>query len=495
MFRGRRRQVLHAWVGYSSRPYCLELLTISSTRMGARVKPHNQEVAEGFLADDRYKKNLLYCRSWDTFFLYANGWYGQVDSRSMDYLIWEFSKNKYEALNLTAALVRDIVTQIKWMAPRQMEEITTPYIALNDVLVNMDTFEFEPFDRDRVAIHHIDCDSDKLNMPIPKFTAFLQTTLVTDDIKTDQELLTLVQEMFGYYLLNNLHAQVVFFLVGQGANGKSVMLHILEQMIGTHFVSAMSIQTLTLNQFATSGLIGKKVNICNEEESKYLRSDKFKALISGDLIQAERKYEGQFTFRPRTKYIFASNQMPTFDGINHGIRRRMMIVPFKRIFKPEEQRKTLVAELTTEVPGILQWALIGAKRLVKQNYQFSKSLAAAQSAEEFENYTSSAIMFFREGYVHDIDGFMDNEDIYKEYQDWCSRTGKRPLSMTHFNRDLRDNLGVKQKTKWSTAKNKTVRGHCVSMRYDDPPPVELTFESITKTFHEDDPKPQQETLL
>lgn len=471
-------------------------ITEPPKKKSRRVKPHNQEVAQMFLADPKFQKNLLYCRSWDTFFLYNDGWYRQLDSREMSLFVWNFAKNQYEGiLNITTALIGDIITQIKWMSPRQVEEINTPYIAFDDKLVNTKTFGFEEFDRDKVAIHHINEVTDNLKTPTPVFEQFLFSTLVKDDMTTDPELVGLAQEMFGYYLLNNLHAQVVFFLVGQGANGKSVMLHILEEMIGSKYVSAMSIQTLTLNQFATSGLVGKKVNLCNEEESKYLRSDKFKALISGDLIQAERKYEGQFTFRPQTKYIFASNQMPTFDGINHGIRRRMMIVPFKRIFKPEEQNKELADELLKELPGIVGWALKGAERLVKNNYRFTYSLAVSESAIEFENYTSSSLMFFRENYQPDPEGFVDNEDLYKEYQEWCTKTGKRFLSMTHFNRDLRDNLNIARTSAWSAGKNKTVKGHRASPRIEAMAGVDLTLEAINNAMDESSPSLTQKELL
>ena len=298
-------------------------------------------------------------------------------------------------------------------------------------------------------------------MEIPKFLEFLDTTLIKDSGRTDPELIKVVQEMFGFYLLNNLKAQTVFFLVGKGANGKSVMVRIIEKMIGTEFVSAMSIQNLTMNQFATSGLIGKKVNICNEEESKFLRSDKFKALISGDLIQAERKHERQFAFRPVTKYLFASNRLPSFEGVNFGIRRRMKIIPFKKVFEVEEQNKNLAEELLEELPGIIKWAIEGAKRLVEYNYQFADSAAVKKTLRDFENVTSSALMFFRRNYKPDPDGFMGNMELYREYDTWCLENGKRPMSSISFHRDLSENIKIESEVVWQHGKS--TRGKKISM--------------------------------
>jgi P4 family phage/plasmid primase-like protien len=459
--------------------------------MPPQPKTKNQEIAEKILGDGRYQKNLLFCRGWNMFYLYADGWYRDLGNGQFEALVWEFIREYAPELNITAGLVHDVIQQIKWIIPHKVEEIKTPYIAFADKLLDTDTFQFEDFERKKVAIHRLECTSEDTKKSIPQFEQFINSTMVNNQKFTDPELVRLIQEMFGYYLLNAIKPQVVFFLVGQGANGKSVMLQVLERMIGSKFVSAMSIQSLTMNQFATSGLIGKKVNICNEEESKYLRSDKFKALISGDMVQAERKFEGQFFFRPTTKYVFATNQMPTFDGINYGIKRRMMVIPFKRIFKPDEQNHQLVDELIAELPGIIGWAITGANRLVKQGYKFSTAQAVKESIEDFENLTSSALLFVREGYRHDSDGFIDYEDLYKTYQDWCIKVGKKPLSMTLFNRDLRDNLGVEVKVKWSTEKNKTVRGHNLSLKQEVGP--DLTMEAVAAVF--DEPAPVQGTIV
>jgi putative DNA primase/helicase len=209
----------------------------------------------------------------------------------------------------------------------------------------------------------------------------------------------------------------------------------------------MSIQHLTLNQFATSGLIGKKINICNEEESKYLRSDRFKALVSGDLIQAERKHENQFAFRPKTKYLFASNRLPTFEGINYGLKRRMIIVPFKRMFQVKDQNKNMLSELLSELPGIIGWAISGAKRLVDNNYQFSETESSDLCKIEFENFTSSTYMFFRENFETDDTGWISNKQMYQEYVDWCRENGKKAMSSTGFGRDLVQ-LGVETEIAW-----------------------------------------------
>jgi len=409
-----------------------------------KIKIKNQEIANEFLIDDRFHKNLLYCISFDQFYLYNEGHYEELSTNKFAGVVWNFIRESHSELNITAALVKDVVEQIKWGAPRKVEDMNTPYIAFLDKLYNMDTFKAEEFDRAKIAIHYLKFRYEDIDQAIPKWHYFLKTTMVKPDGKTDDELINLVQEMFGFYLLNNLKAHKVFFLVGQGANGKSVMLNVLESLIGESSLSAMSIQTLTTNQFATSNLIGRKVNICNEEESKYLRSDKFKALISGDLIDAERKHEQRFAFRPTTKYLFASNMFPTFDGINYGIKRRLTIIPFNRIFKNKEQDKELADKLRQELPGIISWAIAGAQQLVKNSYEFTETEATNQTGMELESSISSAIMFFREHYEVDPkkENFVSHDEIYGKYTGWCTKNGKKQMSLHVFLKDIRNNLNV-----------------------------------------------------
>ena len=423
-------------------------------------------MAKDFLQDSRFLKNLLYCEAYDMVYLYKDGYYEEMPKVRLERTVLEFMSDNYPDRNITMHMVRDVIDQIKLgIYRRQVKEIDTPYIAFKDKLYNMDTFTFEDFDREKIALHHLDMATTELSDNHPLWDKFLGEVLVNSVGKADTELLTLVQHMFGFYMLNHLKCHQVFFLVGQGANGKSVMLNILVKLIGEKFISAMSIQTLTTEHFATSDLVGKKVNLCNEEESKFMRSDKFKALISGDLISAERKFGSKFTFRPTTKYIFASNRLPTFDGVNYGIKRRMTIIPFNRVFSEHEQDKELIGKLANELPGIMKWTIDGARKLTENKLVFPFAKLTRQSGIDFENETSSALMFFRDNYCvsKTKEIFIDNMTLYREYTTWCQDNGKKPLSSQNFHSDIMHNIeGLEAGIKFLPYLGKVVRGKYIS---------------------------------
>ena len=448
----------------------------------ANKKIKNQDIAYAFLDQKEFKKNVIFCTGWDTFFKYKDGYYEMYEPEKFRELIWRFIVKEFNDLPIMASLVKDVMQQIKWAAYRKVKEINTPYIAFNDKLYNIEKFQWEEFDRQKISLHNIPFDSKNIENPIPKFENFLASAIVNKNGETDTDLIKVIQEMFGYYLINNLKAEKVFFLVGRGANGKGVVSRVLEALIGHKYISAMNIQHLTTNQFATANLVGMKVNICSEEESKFLHSGMFKALISGDTIQAMRKFEGGFSFKPTTKYFFTTNDMPSFQGLNHGIRRRMVIIPMNKTLDERNQNKNLSDELITEeLSGIVGWAIQGAQRLVENNYKLTETEATDDTKVEFENIVSSPIMFLRENYERNEDGFVENMKMYKEYQTWCLENGKRPMSSVGFHRDISQNLDIKTIKRWNDITKESERGKLVSIKQDLPPE---DLERVDKALEE-----------
>jgi len=424
-------------------------------------KIKNQELAKLFSQLREYNEYLIYNEEWENFYIYEKGYYKELPRKKLCKLIHKFAIKEHPTLQITAPLVKDIYIQLQWLCYRQYDTVISPYIALNDKLLNTDTFELEDHDMDKIAIHRISISSDQLTQPTPTFNQFLNTTIVqAKDYSTpDLDTQALVQQMFGFYLTNNLKAQAVFFLVGQGANGKSVMINVIQNIIGLPFTSALSLQSLTTSPYATASLIGKKINVCNEDESKYIRSDKFKALISGDLVQAERKFEASFPFASQTKFLLASNLTPTFDGLNVGLKRRIKIIPFHKIFKDSQQDKDLTDKLLEELGGIVGWAIKGAKQLKENNYTFTQTKATKKAMLEFEEGISSAIKFFRQSYQLSENGFVTHQNLYQTYFEWCKENSRKAMNSSNFRKDLRNHIeGFSELERYMRMDGKTMRG-------------------------------------
>lgn len=428
--------------------------------MGETLK--SQDLVDLFVNDSAHEDLLLYALDVDALFKYdqVKGVYEMLGDEKLERYVYHFLKYKVTR-NITWGMIKDLVKQIKMSVERNVDGVTfSPYVALEDCLLNLETFEYCPFSKDKIAVHYVPFSRETVEQKpeTPVFNKFLNEVIVDRTLKPDKELQVLVQEMCGYYLLNNLKAEAVFFLYGQGLNGKSTLINILQDLIGKEFCSASSIQAMTTNRWGPVSLIGKKINFCRDEESKYLASDKFKTIISGEPVEIEKKYGGTFLFTPNAKHLFSLNQLPKFDMLDRGLLRRIKIIPF--FFNIEESKKDtdLGRRLKAELPGIFAWALVGAKRLVENGYRFTETKAIKETRSEFEEAISGAISFFRERYEINEEGFSANEDMYREYVIWCTSNGRKAMNSNNFFKDLINILGLQGHFKWSIGENKTIRG-------------------------------------
>lgn len=425
-----------------------------------------QELVDEFCQLPENRDGLIYVEDIDAFLKYQEnqGYYKLLSTRQLKKMIYNFAKRKTGSIG--HAVIKDMIFGISASCFREIKDLPKRYIALEDKLIDLQTFTFKDFDKKKIAYHKINCKSTDLSMPIPVFLNYLNEVLIDEDGKTDTELITVVQEMFGFYLIEDKRAEAFFFLYGGGSNGKSVMLNVLEDMLGSDYTSHVDIESITNNRFASSNLVGKKINIVREEESRFVRIDKLKTFVSGEPVMMERKNEGAFSYTPSTKFIFSTNKMPSFQGIDYALKRRLNFIPFLRRFEPHEKDHQLQEKLWEELPGIIQWSIDGAKRLIANNFSFSKCMQMNEFMVRFENAVSSPKQFLHDNYIEDEKSFITNDDLYTHYKEWCTTNGRKTVSSNTFIEELKQ--VTQSDMKWVKEDKKNRRGKRLKLKKFDP---------------------------
>lgn len=409
-----------------------------------------QDVVTMYCEDDTIQRTLLYCESVKSFYLYQEeeGYFKLLDDAKFEPIIFRYMLAKYRKA-ISSSLVKDVIKMMRYFVYNRCDNNINDYIALSDKKV-LNTSNFEIIDANPTihAFSKVNCSSEDIKNytgELPRnFKEYLDYVLVDKEDKPDTELMTIVQEMFGYYLLNTIEAHASFFLVGSGGNGKSVMLGLLREMVGKEFSSSSTIEYLTTTKHATVDLIGKKMNICDEDESKFVNSAKFKTLVSGDPITVEPKFQASFTWKPTLKFAFSTNEMPTFTGFNKGLTRRMFILPFNKEIPDSKKDTRLPNKLAAEMKGIIPWAIEGAKRLIANKFKFSESKQLAEQLSEFIKNISSAALFISEMYEPADYDFMSSEMLYDGYKLWCEHKGKKASNYYNFIKETGRALNLKE---------------------------------------------------
>lgn len=229
-------------------------------------------------------------------------------------------------------------------------------------------------------------------------------------------------------------------LFGDGANGKGVLIKLIEALLSQTNCSHRSLQDLDKNRFAAADLYGKLANTCADLKSlKLSETGNFKMIVSGDSITAERKFEHPFTFRNYAKAIFSANEIPESDDKTDAFYRRWIIFHFDKKFQKGKEDPRLIKQLTTpeELSGLLNLALIGLKQLIDEGGFHDKDVE--QTRRDYEENTNDVNAFLYQECIVDITNPEYSTlatDLYAAYVNFCTRRCTRSVEMSVFGKKL-----------------------------------------------------------
>ena len=195
----------------------------------------------------------------------------------------------------------------------------------------------------------------------PRFEQFLHEVL-PDSAERDY-----LQRWCGYCLTGRVRSDAVAFWVGSGANGKSVLMGVLAQVLGDYAIASRA--SLLLGNSTAAGaaspevarLVGKRLCYVNESRvGERLNDEQLKRLASTDKVTARQLYKEEFDFIPTAKVVMLTNNKPIVDDTSDGTWRRIQLLPFDQQFNGPRRDETLGDKLVAELPGILAWCVRGA---------------------------------------------------------------------------------------------------------------------------------------
>ncbi len=372
-----------------------------------------------FIAD-RY--DLVVFNS-DTFYSYRNGYWVELDEL-------EFKSRLRRIVNFLSEDLWKPALEFKYIEALKLEckrikefNSRRNYVNLTNGMLNLKTFELESHHKYYYSSIQIPIEYEK-ESNCPKFKDFLM-----DIFDGDQERVLVMQEILGYCLTADTNAQKAFILLGHGSNGKSVLCDVMAKLYGEDNLSSTSLKELG-GKFAKFSIYNKTVNISteNEMDRDMLATGDFKKIVSGDLIQVEEKYRNPFIYRPFVKLIFAVNSMPKSMDYSYGYYRRLLILPFNKRYslKPKEGEElanpNLKEKLFTEMPGILNFALEGLKRLRDNNYKFTESREIDTTLRDYRKDMDILSQFIEDEVQEETHFTVQRYEIRNRFESWCIRT-------------------------------------------------------------------------
>ena len=140
----------------------------------------------------------------------------------------------------------------------------------------------------------------------------------------------------------------------------------------------------------------------------------------------------------KPKMAFASNGIPKL-GVDGGFFRRALVLNFNQEIKDGEKIRNLVARFEDEKAGILNMALDGLTRLIKQN-SFSLSKDREIFMEQYRDDADPIRVYIKESLVATKNVMVAKNYIYEHYKTWCEDRGHRVSASRTFFAKLKSHL-------------------------------------------------------
>lgn len=274
-----------------------------------------------------------------------------------------------------------------WMKSQgstRIDAISRQAKSLPGIPVSMEDFDTDPWllnvENGTIELKSQTCRphrrSDLINRVAPVMFDASATCPTWDkfvlEVFPDEDVRHFVQRAIGYSLTGDISEQVWFLLQGEGSNGKSTLLETVSALLGA-YATTLPQGFLEAKEFEAHptelvGLYRARFASGTEPRAKKAwDSERIKRQTGGDTIEARFMHGNWFYFEPTHKLWVSINDAPKTDDMGTGFWRRVVIIPFtQRWYREDEDGEpkvdpTLPGRLLEELPGILNWALVGLK--------------------------------------------------------------------------------------------------------------------------------------
>jgi len=144
--------------------------------------------------------------------------------------------------------------------------------------------------------------------------------------------------------------------------------------------------------------------------------------------------------------ILAMNHLPKVSAGGDGFWRRVRKVNFDVTIPAEEQDKLLATKLVRfEGPGILNWMIVGAQRVLA-NGVIAEPESVLVATTEYRTEEDHLAQFIKDAVYVNAYSTVSGAELYSTYKYWCVREAEAPISKLQLIRELSNRLPMVKAT-------------------------------------------------
>jgi putative DNA primase/helicase len=277
--------------------------------------------------------------------------------------------------------------------------------------------------------------------PCPQFLQAMDMYFDNDD-----GLIRGIQELFGLCVSNQPASREIFILYGGPGTGKTTLIEVLANLLGRF---STQLDADAFNGRDPKGRVaiqfkGKRVVVMSELSPRMKANGALiKRYSGGDTIFGrdlwDRVDNPGNQFKPRHVLIWAANDFPGFDHRDSALMERVRVIPMSAAVPPDRRIARFWDCLQAELPGILNWALEGWRRLQAQGLTTSLKTAASvhQATQAMQVALDTVTRFIDDECQIGDASFAFGRDLHLRYTEYCESAGLSALNNHEFAEELR----------------------------------------------------------
>lgn len=304
------------------------------------------------------------------------------------------------------------------------------FITVKNGILDVQTGELLKHSKDWFCFHSLPIEYDG-SAECPGFLGFLDSIW-----EGDAELIESLRLWMGYCLLTSCSMEKFAVFKGASRAGKSTLASVIESIVGRENTASTSL-SLIGSDFGLENLMGRKLCVFQDAERASLdrmgvATERIKSLASNDPVGINRKGQSVVFQRLGVKIAFVCNKLPNFLNDESALTNRMIVFPFWKSFIGQEDTG-LKERLLKETQGIFNWALVGARRLLRGEKLFT-SEKGKEAIQEITEQLDSVQGYIAECVeIHDHDHtFVSGDEMWSSYKEWCKDSGRHTKNKQRF---------------------------------------------------------------
>jgi len=265
----------------------------------------------------------------------------------------------------------------------------------------------------------------------------------------DENYVKFLLKFFGYCFTREISDRSLYILYGDGCNGKSSLLKIIEIILGK-LTTACSCDVLIKNDRKGGAtpelipLITARIAILNEtKEGDSLNSERIKKLTGDDLITARALFKNEITFRPKCKLLLITNKKPIFDANDRAMTDRIKLLPFLARFEKCKENDELVNDMQTKYLDDFFSLIIEAGREWWKDKNLSLPEIASNETKNYFCQNDTISMFIKDKCIEGKDYREQPQILFEAYSYYCQENEVKKESKQKFGEIISKRYGEK----------------------------------------------------